>query len=423
LIKILLLFVASISLWGSDSTIEVIKRVNQLTPIAIEDGTEDSELYYMSEKFHKVLVNDLHVLTHFDVKENREKTSIYSNEAEFKNREVSYILKYKLYKDNKDRLVGEVKLVNSALKKGLMKKRYTMQKMELYPFLAHRVISNLNDFFKMPKVDWLTKYIIFSRYTKPKSSEIVIGDYTLTYQKTIVKSGLNLFPKWADKEQKEFYFTNYKKGTPTLYKMNFYTGEITKIMSSEGMLVCSDVSEDGKRLLLTLAPDGQPDIYLFDLETGERRLLTHYKGIDVSANFIENEHRFTFISDRLGYPNVFAQHISDKNSSTTEQLVYYGKNNNSCTSHENYIVYSSRESHDAFEKNTFNLHLISTDTNFVRRLTATGINQFPKFSSDGGSILFVKEFQNQSSLGVIRLDYNENFLFPLDVGKIQSIDW
>jgi TolB protein len=106
-----------------------------------------------------------------------------------------------------------------------------------------------------------------------------------------------------------------------------------------------------------------------------------------------------------------------------EQLVYYGKNNNSCSSFENYIVYSSRETENEFSSNTFNLHLISTDTNFVRRLTATGINQFPKFSSDGESILFIKHFKDQSSLGIIRLNYNKSFLFPLNVGKIQSIDW
>jgi TolB protein len=421
--KIFLFILLSLSLWSADSTIEVIKKVNQLTPIVVEDATENPEFELLSEKFHRILVNDLKVLTLFDVKENLEKTSIQSNSAEFKNRDISYIIKYKLFFDDQKRVVGEVKLVNATLKKELFHKKYTIGQEELYPFLAHKITSNLNEHFKMPKIDWLTKYVVFSRYTKPKHSEIVIADYTLTYMKTIIKNGLNLFPKWANSEQDEFYFTNYQNSVPTLYKMNYKNGEIKKILKGNGMLVCSDVSKDGKKLLLTVAKDGQPDIYLHNLETGENKALTNYNGIDVSANFIEDENRFTFVSDRLGYPNVFAQHIDDQNGTTTEQLVYYGKNNNSCTSHDKYIVYSSRESHDAFEKNTFNLHLISTDTNFVRRLTATGINQFPKFSPDGGSILFIKDFKNQSSLGIIRLEYNENFLFPLNIGKIQSIDW
>jgi TolB protein len=209
---------------------------------------------------------------------------------------------------------------------------------------------------------------------------------------------------------------------PTLYKMNIVTGSLDRILQTEGMLACSDVSQDGKKILLTMAPYGQPDIYLYNTETKTKKALTKYSGIDVSAHFIENDKRFTFVSNRLGFPTIFAKEIEGKKRAI-EQLVYYGKNNNSCTSHNNYIIYSSRETDNSFSQNTFNLHLISTDTNYVRRLTATGINQFPQFSSDGESVLFIKHFKKQSSLGIIRLNYNKNFLFPLNVGKIQSIDW
>jgi TolB protein len=204
--------------------------------------------------------------------------------------------------------------------------------------------------------------------------------------------------------------------------MNISTGTLTKILQTQGMLACSDVSKDGKEILLTMAPNGQPDIFIYNIDNKTKRALTKYSGIDVSAHFIEDDKRITFVSNRLGFPNIFAKDIRDENG-TIEQLVYYGKNNNSCSSFENYIIYSSRETDNAFARNTFNLHLISTDSDFVRRLTATGVNQFPKFSSDGESVLFIKHYKKQSSLGIIRLNYNKSFLFPLNVGKIQSIDW
>ena len=104
-------------------------------------------------------------------------------------------------------------------------------------------------------------------------------------------------------------------------------------------------------------------------------------------------------------------------------MVYYGKSNSACSVHGKYIVYKARESSESFSGNTFNLHLASTDTDMVRRLTAVGLNEFPKFSVDGDAIIFVKNYQSQSSVGIIRLNHNKNFLFPLQVGKIQSIDW
>ncbi len=185
------------------------------------------------------------------------------------------------------------------------------------------------------------------------------------------------------------------------------------------MMICSDVSDDGEKLLLTMAPTGQPDIYLMDAATKKHTQVTSYKGIDVNGQFMEDD-RIAFVSNRLGYPNVFSKRAGSR---SIEQMVYYGKSNSSCSTYKDYIVYKARESANAFSRNTFNLHLISTKTDFIRRLTATGVNEFPRFSRSGDSILFIKNYKQQSSIGVIRLEHNKNFLFPLNIGKIQSLDW
>ena len=419
LIFLLALFLTQVF---ANSTIEIIKTVNKLTSIAVENGTDIEGLDTLSKKFYRLLINDLTILTHFDVKDSNKQTRYSAESTEFANRNMDFVLRFKLYIDKKGNLSCDNKVINVISNTVKFEKTYKIADEELYPFLAHQIISDVNNYFGMAEVDWLTKYIIFSRYTKPRHSEIVIADYTLTYVKTLIGSGLNLFPKWADETQQAFYFTRYEKSMPTLYKMNILTGSLDRILQTEGMLACSDVSQDGKKILLTMAPNGQPDIYLYNTETKTKKALTKYSGIDVSAHFIEKDKRFTFVSNRLGFPTIFAKEINGENSSI-EQLVYYGRNNNSCTSHDNYIIYSSRETENSFSQNTFNLHLISTDTNYVRRLTATGINQFPQFSSNGESVLFIKHFKKQSSLGIIRLNYNKNFLFPLNVGKIQSIDW
>ena len=52
---------------------------------------------------------------------------------------------------------------------------------------------------------------------------------------------------------------------------------------------------------------------------------------------------------------------------------------------------------------------------------ATGVNEFPRFSRDGDAILFIKNYKGQSAIGIIRLNYNKNYLFPLKYGKVQSM--
>ena len=185
------------------------------------------------------------------------------------------------------------------------------------------------------------------------------------------------------------------------------------------MMVCSDVSSDGKRLLLTMAKNGQPDIYTYNTQTNKYKRETTYKGIDVGAQFM-NDENIVFVSSRLGYPNIFSKNLR---SGEIEQLVYYGRSNSACSARGEYVVYKARESSSAFEQNTFNLHLISTNTTMIRRLTAVGVNEFPRFSKDGDAIIFIKNYKAQSSIGIVRLNHNRNYLFPLKYGKLQSMDW
>jgi TolB protein len=406
---------SALILWGSDATIEVSKSVDSLPSIAVEDASLDYQ-DGLSQRFFRVMASDLNVLSIFNV--NRDyATAGYDDESvDAAHEKMDYVLRYRLVNEN-EMMVVNVKLINNNQVMHTL--NYRIKNPKQYVFLVHTIAAEINDFMGADPVDWIKEKVIISRTTGPRTSEILITDYTLSYQFSIMRSGLNVFPKWADRSKKYFYYTSLSSGVPDLRKHGIYDNSDVSVLTSDGMLVCSDVSDDGRKLLLSMAPKGQPDVYEYDTVTKSLKKVTTYSGIDVNAQYMADG-RIAFVSNRLGYPNVFSQKIG---SQAAEQMVYVGKSNSACTAHGNYIVYKARESSNAFSKNTFNLHLISTKTDFIRRLTVTGINEHPLFSSDGGTILFVKKYQNQSSVGVIRLNQNKNYLFPLKGGDIQSIDW
>ncbi len=401
---------------ASDATIEVIKKADSFASIAVEDATESFETA-AARQFFKNIVSDMSVLSLFNV-ERKHFVNNYSNSGvSLETKDFDYVLRYRLRHDDSGKVVVDMKLLHGE--SVMMEKIYKTPKTNLLVFVAHSIAYDINDMMGATPVGWMKKKVIFSKLTAPGRSEVVIADYTLTYQHTIIKGALNVFPQWASSEQNAFYYTSLTNDVPTLYKMNLKTGTKEKIASSDGMLVCSDVSDDGRKLLLTMAPSGQPDIYLFDTVTKQKKRLTTYRGIDVNGQFME-KNKIAFVSNRLGYPNIFSKKL---NGGGVEQMVYYGRSNAACTAHNEYVVYKSRESNNEFERNTFNLHLISTKTDFIRRLTATGVNEYPRFSTSGDTILFIKNYKRQSSVGIIRLEQNKSFLFPLKIGKLQSIDW
>jgi len=394
------------SLGAYDSTIEIVKKIKKKQTVSVVDASSSS--FLNKSKLLNLIVGDLKVTTNFNVKDG------VSHDLSSASENLALICNFK---QNGAGISGFVTVKNSSKK--LYSKTYNISRADRFAFLAHNIVVDLNNYLNLPKIDWMKRYIIFSKYTTPGNSSIVIADYTLTFQKTVVRGGLNIFPKWADKSQSAFYYTSYNGAQPTLYRVDVSSGSKSRVASSSGMIVCSDVSSDGSKLLLTMAPNDQADIYLYDVNSGSKTRLTTYNGIDVGANFVDDGARIVFISNRLGYPNVFSKPLY---GGKVSQMVYHGKNNSSCSTYGKYIVYSSRETNYPGD-NTFNIYLISTRTDSIRKLTNSGKNMYPRFGPYGETVIFIKHMGGRSAIGVLRLNANRTFLFPLNVGKIQSIDW
>ena len=416
--KIFLLLSICVGLFSADATIDVINKGLVLPKIIVQDATKGFANKAMQDKFFKLVVGDLKVGSAFEVSD-KYYTSGFDDSAIINADErADLIYRYSLTQLG-NKLNLKFKIINVKTKQIRYNNEYT-QSADKFVFLAHKSMVDMARNLNLSPVDWMDKSIIFSQYTSPGKSNIVVADYTLTYQKVIVRGGLNIFPKWANEDQSAFYYTSYINSIPTLYKFNLNNMHKTKITQSNGMIAASDVSKDGNKILLTMAPNDQSDIYLYDTVNKKFTRVTTFSGIDVNGNFIDNDSRVVFVSDRLGYPNIFATSVD---GGAVEQMVFHGKNNNSISTFKNYIVYSSRESVNEYAQKTFNLYLISTKSDYIRQLTAGGINTYPRFSSDGGSIIFIKNLDGSSAVGIIRVNENRIFQFPLKIGKLQSIDW
>ncbi len=408
-----LLSLLGATLFGVDATLKIEKDVENRARIALVDGSASKNTHIFN-----IFLSDLKISGHFLPDKTQHTGDVTSNFIMPALKSSEYVLKYSLNQNNGSKLL--IRLFKASDGTQLFKKSYAIPGKSKVPFLIHKAVSDVNSVLKYPDISWINRYVVYATYTSPGLSEIKLADYTFSYRKTIVKGGLNLFPKWANTKQRSLYYTSYNGLLPTLYKLDIYTGKKSKIVSSEGMLVCSDVSADGSKLLLTMAPHGQADIYELNLATGSKKRVTKFKGIDVNGRYIDNEKRVLFVSNRLGYANVFKKSLG---SAATSQVVYHGRNNNACDASADNIVYSSRESHNAFGKNKFNIYLSSKSSGDTRPITTTGSNQFPRFSANGLVVLFLKQQGNRTSVGYTNLASFQSLLFPYNGNKIQSIDW
>lgn len=401
--KFLAFLLFFLSLLNAEEPLSIVNENVTLPKIIVKDSSTLTDIN-LKRNFYNIILNDLKVSSNFEVIEASQNPSAAGN----------YTFEFALSKQNEGLKLDISIYAGSNLRS---KKSYNVPRVVYYPFLSHTGVKDSVTNLGLPPIEWMDHKILIARNIGAKQSEIIMADYTLTYQRVVIRGGLNLFPKWANKAQSAFYYTAYDHEKPTIFKYDLNTNKATRVLSSGGMAVVSDVSADANKLLVTLAPQDQPDIYLYDLNSKNLRRITNYPGVDVNGNFIENDSKVVFVSDRLGYPNVFLQALD---SASAEQLVFHGRNNTAVSTYKDFLVYSSREANQA---GVFNIYLMSTKSDYIKQMTANGKNLFPRFSSDGGSIVYVKYLGGQTALGVIRVNANKSFYFPLKVGKIQSIDW
>ncbi len=407
-----LVLLLTVSLFGGfDAKLTISKKADQRVHVAVIDGSFPTE---RTRKLHAIFVADLKISSHFLPDEMYRTGSYDSKRGTPALRTQRYTITYRYDEKDTDNTLW-VKVVNPANAKVIMEGRYAVSNPAKYPFLVHKAVSEINAHLGYGSIDWINRYVVFARYTGRKQSEILLADYTFHYTKVIIHGGLNLFPHWGDPQQKSLYYTAYVQGRPTLYRLDLQTGKRKIITHSTGMIVCSDVRKDGRTLLLTMAPDGQSDIYAYAVATGKTTRLTTFRGIDVNGVYADQGASVVFVSNRLGYPGIFKR---DMASGSVSQVVFHGKNNNSVDAYGDTIVYSAREG-----QGVFNLYLSHTDGRGGRPLTLSGINQFPRFSPDGKTILYIKRSYEGNAIGYLSLTTNQSLLFPLGDRKIQSLDW
>jgi len=409
--KYVLFLLLTLNLYSFDAVLSIEKDVESKATLSLLEDRATGGSNANHSKLFKLLLTDLKMSGHFVVDTQLRRAYFDDPLLPVELHDREYLLKYSYDASGRNLKVKLLRVSDSNI---MFEHSYSVNVATRYPFLSHNAIVDINQALGYEDISWMRRNILFSKYTSSRKSEIWIADYTLSFASLLVRGGLNLFPKWTNSQQSAFYYTSYNNTIPTLYRVDMGTGKRKKIISSEGMLVASDVSADGSKVLLTMAPNGQPDIYEYSVDSGSKKRLTKFRGIDVNGKYLGDESRIAFVSDRVGGANIYTKSIG---SNSVSRAAHYGNDNSSCDTWGQYLLYSVREG------GSDNIYLGSANSSYVRPLTSSGKNRLPRFSKDGKVILYIKKNGGRNLIGYMNLATKQSALFKMQNGKIQSIDW
>jgi TolB protein len=137
------------------------------------------------------------------------------------------------------------------------------------------------------------------------NSEIFLADYDgfnalpLTQDRTI-----NRDPAWVP-GRRILYYTSYRSGNPFLYSHDLQSGVRRLVAGYPGVNASAAVSPDGRRIAMILSRAGSPDVYVADADGGGLRRLTTTKEDESSPCWSPDGRSLCFASRMEGRSQLY----------------------------------------------------------------------------------------------------------------------
>ncbi len=194
---------------------------------------------------------------------------------------------------------------------------------------------------------------------------------------------LVLTPRFSPSTQ-EITYMAYGQGDPRVYLLNIETNQREIVGNFPGMSFSPRFSPDGQRVILSLQEGGNSNIFIMDLRSKAMTRLTDTPAIDTSPSYSPNATQICFESDRGGKPQIYIMGASGG----AAQRISFGDGSYSTP------VWSPRGDYIAFTRQSggrFAIGVMKPDGSGERVLTEGFHNEGPTFAPNGRVIMFFRD--------------------------------
>ena len=194
---------------------------------------------------------------------------------------------------------------------------------------------------------------------------------------------LVLTPRFSPTAQ-EITYLAYNNGQPRVYIYNIDTGQREMLGNFPGMTFAPRFSPDGNSVIMSIAEDGNSDVYTMDLRTRRVQRLTSHPAIDTSPSFSPDGRRVVFNSDRGGKQQIYVMSVGRG----APRRISFGQGRYATP------VWSPRGDLIAFTKMTdgkFGIGVMRPDGKGERILAEGFLVESPTWSPNGRVLMFFRQ--------------------------------
>ncbi|MFU8797523.1 MAG: Tol-Pal system beta propeller repeat protein TolB [Gammaproteobacteria bacterium] len=249
---------------------------------------------------------------------------------------------------------------------------------------------------------------------KPARYQLEIADADGHNPRPILTSNEPIMsPSWSH-DGKRIAYVSFEGKRARIFISDIATGQRKMVSSYPRINSAPAWSPDNSKMALVLSKDGSPKIYILNLASGQLQQVTQGRYIDTEPAFSPDGQSLYFTSDRGGAPQIYRIHLA---SGQTDRITFKGAYNAraNITQDGKRMVTLHRESGEY----GIAVHDLSTGT--MQVLTRSGRDDSPSIAPNGMMVLYGQE--NGRDLRVVSVDKRIHLSLPTRAGRVQNPAW
>ena len=224
-----------------------------------------------------------------------------------------------------------------------------------------------------------------------------------------------LSPNWSP-DGTRLAYVSFEGQRPRIFIQELATGGRVIAADFPGLNSAPAFSPDGSRLALVLSKDGNPEIYVKNLASNQLSRLTSDPAIDTEPAWSPDGQFIAFTSDRGGRPQIYKVPAS---GGAVERVTFEGTYN----ARPAYSPEGDKLAMVHSAGNGYQIAVLDLNSQAVRVLTQTRLDESPSFAPNGSMILYATVDRGQATLAAVATDGRMRQRIGAQRGKVREPSW